>query len=107
MGARRFELIREQENRHWALYTLTTLARAALERGELERAGTLWGAVEAETARAPHQGWETGGRARYAGPLLDESREEFVTARERAQELELWDAAAIALAEDETAQTVP
>ena len=104
-GREALRLMREQENRHWALYTLTTLARAALARGDLELAGTLWGAVEGETRRVPNPGWEAA-RERYSGPLAQESRAEFLAARERAGELDLWDAAAIALGEDET-QTVP
>jgi predicted ATPase/class 3 adenylate cyclase len=99
-------LERDQENRHWARYSLTILARIALTRGQLERAGTLWGAVECESSRAPHAGWEARGRTRYAGPLLDEARPEFVNARDCA-DLDLWHAVAIALDEDELPQTVP
>jgi predicted ATPase/class 3 adenylate cyclase len=95
---------REQENRRWALYTLAGLAQTALRRGELQRAGVLWGAVESEAARAGYTNWENE-RAQRAGTLVDETQAPFLAARERGSQLDLWDAAAIALDEDD--QTVP
>lgn len=86
----------------WAVYTVAGLARAALARGELERAGLLWGAVEAEAACIPR--WEAE-RSRRAGELTEENRPEFVTAREHGRQLDLWEAAAIALGEED--HTVP
>ncbi len=47
------EMERTQENRLWALYTLAGLAQAALARGDLERAGLLWGAAEKEGESLP------------------------------------------------------
>jgi predicted ATPase/class 3 adenylate cyclase len=88
------EMVRTQENRLWALYTLAGLAQVALARDDLERAGVLWGAADAEGASIPRWSDE---RARRAGPLLEEEREPFVAARDRA--LDLWDAVAIALGE--------
>ncbi len=88
------EMERAQENRLWAMYTLAGLAQVALARGDLERAGLLWGAADAEGASIPRWADE---RARRAGPLLDEEEEPFVAARDRA--LDLWDAVAIALDE--------
>ena len=41
----RLLLEREHEHRLWALYTIAGLAQAALARGDLERAGLLWGAA--------------------------------------------------------------
>jgi tetratricopeptide (TPR) repeat protein len=89
----------EQENRLWALYTLAGLAQLALARGDLERAGILWGAAETEANALPRWPEE---RARRAGALIDEAREPFLTARDRGRELDLWDAAALALGERET-----
>jgi predicted ATPase/class 3 adenylate cyclase len=86
------EMERAQENRLWAMYTLAGLAQVALARGDLERAGFLWGAADAEGASIPRWGDE---RARRAGPLLEEEREPFVAARDRA--FDLWDAVAIAI----------
>jgi predicted ATPase len=91
------EMERAQENRLWALYTLAGLAQVALARGDLERAGLLWGAAETEGASLPRWPDE---RARRIGALVDEEREPVVAARERGRTLELWEAAAIALGED-------
>lgn len=60
-----------------------------------------------DETRAPDSGWEAQGPGTDAGALAVESRAEFVAARESARELDLWDAVAIALGEDEPAQTVP
>jgi predicted ATPase/class 3 adenylate cyclase len=88
------EMERAQENRLWSMYTLAGLGQVALARGDLERAGLLWGAADAEGASIPRWADE---RARRAGPLLEEEREPFAAARDRA--LDLWDAVAIALGE--------
>jgi tetratricopeptide (TPR) repeat protein len=96
-GRAALRLEREQENRLWAMYTIAGLARVALARGELEHAGLLWGAVNAEAAALPRWPAE---RERRGGELVDESRPEFLAACERGHELDLWDAAAIALGEE-------
>lgn len=91
------EMERTQENRLWALYTVAGLAQLALARGELERAGLLWGAADVEGKRLPRWPDE---RVRRAGALVGEERDSFVRARERGRGLDLWDAAAVALGED-------
>ncbi|MEP7224710.1 MAG: hypothetical protein ABI783_07120, partial [Actinomycetota bacterium] len=101
-GTAALQMEREQENRLWALYTIAGLAQVALARGELERAGALWGAVESEATRVPS--WEAE-RLRRGGSLLEETDPRFFVARDRGRELDLWEAAAIALGEDD--QTVP
>lgn len=88
------EMERTQENRLWALYTLAGLAQVALARGDLERAGLLWGAAEREAESLPRWPDE---RARRIGTLVEEEREAVVAARERGRELDLWEAAEIAL----------
>jgi predicted ATPase/class 3 adenylate cyclase len=90
------QMEREQENRTWALYTLAGVAQVALARGDLERAGLLWGAAETEGESLPRWADE---RAERIGPLADEDREQVVAARERGRALDLWDAAEIALGE--------
>jgi predicted ATPase/class 3 adenylate cyclase len=91
------EMERAQENRLWALYTLAGLAQVALARGDLERAGLLWGAAEKEAETLPRWPDE---RARRIGLLVDEGREPVIAARELGRALDLWDAAAVALGED-------
>jgi predicted ATPase len=93
-GLAALEMERAQENRLWALYTLAGLAQVALARGDLERAGLLWGAAEKEGESLPRWPDE---RSRRLGPLLDEDRETVGAARERGRELDLWDAAELAL----------
>jgi predicted ATPase/class 3 adenylate cyclase len=88
------EMERKQENRLWALYTLAGLAQVALACGDLERAGLLWGAAEKEGESLPRWPDE---RSRRIGALAEEDRESVVAARERGRELDLWDAAGIAL----------
>ena len=88
---------RAQENRLWALYTLAGLAQVALARGDLERAGILWGAAEREGESLPRWPDE---RARRIGALTNEDREPVVAARDRGRALDVWDAAAVALGED-------
>ena len=88
------EMQRAQENRLWALYTLAGLAQVALARGDLERAGLLWGAAEKEAETLPRWPDE---RARRIGALVDEDRALLLAARERGSALDLWEAVEIAL----------
>jgi predicted ATPase/class 3 adenylate cyclase len=92
LHALRMEL--EQENRLWGLYTLAGLAQAAHARGDLQRAGLLWGAAEKEGERLPRWPDE---RARRAGVLPEETREPFLAGVAEGRKLDLWDAASLAL----------
>jgi predicted ATPase/DNA-binding SARP family transcriptional activator len=56
-------------DRQLSVYVLAFLARAAAENGDAQRAGRLWGAVEAEEARRPLGAWE-GEREQYAARVL-------------------------------------
>ena len=100
-GAEALRLEREHGNRHWALYSLTALARVALARGDSERAGLYRGAVEVEGARSRYGAWEAS-RIDLAEGLATESSPEFAAGRERAREIEFWDVAAVALESDRT-----
>ena len=91
--------MRQQENRQWALWLMSALARAALARGQHELAGILWGAVEAETERVPSGSWQAR-RGEMADALLEETTPEFAAGVAEGRRLDLWDAAAIALGED-------
>jgi predicted ATPase/class 3 adenylate cyclase len=85
-----------------AIGTVAGLAQVALARDDLDRAGVLWGAVAAHDERM----WGVHA-ARGAEEMRNERRPAFIAAFERGLELDLWEAAAIALGEDEAAQTVP
>jgi predicted ATPase/class 3 adenylate cyclase len=100
------EILRPDENRLGVLLALTVLARVALARGDAQRAGTIWGALEAEHARTRSRIWEQRRRQR-AGPLPSEDDPRFVAAADSARDLDFWDAVAIALDELEPPQTVP
>jgi predicted ATPase/class 3 adenylate cyclase len=81
---------------------MVTLASAAVVVGRLVPAGILWGAIE----RYGTDGFGPLTRGR-AESLECESRPPFLEGVKRGRELEVWDAAAIALAELESPQTVP
>jgi predicted ATPase/class 3 adenylate cyclase len=83
------------------LGTVAGLAQVALARGDVERAGVLWGAVSAHDERM----WGVHA-IRGAEDMQKERRPAFLDALDRGRELELWDAVAIALGELEP-QTVP
>jgi hypothetical protein len=72
-------------------------ACVAAERGELERAGRLWGAIEDEQAGAPLGGWRRHREERRAR-ILELATGEFERARAAGRELSLDDAVEYALA---------
>lgn len=81
-----------------ALHHIAGLARVAQRRGDLDRAGLLWGAICVEGERVP--GWAE--RATTLGDELSTvDAPEFIAAVERGRELDVWDAVAIALGEDD------
>jgi len=71
------------------------LARTALNKGHTERAGRLWGAVEAEEKRAPPGWWlltrphERYNREPYISPLLASHDPQFERGRAEGQQLSL------------------
>jgi len=81
-----------------ALYTIAGLAQVALARGDLQRAGILWGAAEAEGERLPRWVNERGKRG---SALLEQDDLAFAAARETGRRLDIWDAAGLALGEDD------
>jgi predicted ATPase/class 3 adenylate cyclase len=99
-------IVRQDEGAQEVLPQLMALARVALTRGGSRHAGLLWGAVEAENERAPDRHWLRG-RAEWAEPLLGQADPEFLAGVEEGRRLDVWDAVAIALDEDERGQTVP
>jgi tetratricopeptide (TPR) repeat protein len=89
-------LARKIGDRQGLVYGLVHFAWIAVLRGDEERAGRLWGTVEAEEARAPVGQWETE-REDYAGRICRESPG-FTRAREDGRLLPLERAVAEALA---------
>ncbi len=83
-------------DRQGMVYSLALLAWAAAEAGDAERAGRLWGAVEAEAERGPIGQWESE-RADYAAHVQRVAGPEFERAAEAGRRLALDDAVAYAL----------
>jgi ATP/maltotriose-dependent transcriptional regulator MalT len=82
--------------RQYRIYLLALLARAAVEHGRLERAGTIWGSVEAEERHGPFGQWEREG-SDYSAPVLAHDGPEFARGRERGRSLTIDEAVAYAL----------
>ena len=86
----------ELSDRPGKIFAVGLLARAAAERGDGERAGLLWGAIEDEHAGAPLGGWR-----RHRQASLERIQElatpELEDALERGRELTLDDAVELAL----------
>jgi predicted ATPase len=91
------ELARQISDRVMAVYLLAILARLDAEAGRVERAGLLWGAIEAEETRGPVPQWETE-RDDYAGPVLAHAGRAFDVGREAGRGLPFDEAIARALA---------
>jgi predicted ATPase/class 3 adenylate cyclase len=66
----------EIHDRGGRVFGVGLLARVAAERGELERAGRLWGAIETEQVGAPNGGWIRH-RAEYEAHILGSVTPEF------------------------------
>ena len=81
---------REIEDRTSTFYGLGMLAWAAGERGDTERAVTLWTAIEAEEAKAPEAMWAMD-RDKYAAHIPDAPRPEVSLELEQAVEYALAD----------------
>lgn len=101
-ACRALVIAREHENRLRSAGAISRLAQAAFARGEVERAGVMWGAAESELTRTPTRDdleW-------FGGGLVTETNPAFTAAADRGRRLTLWDAAAVALGELEAPQTV-
>jgi predicted ATPase/class 3 adenylate cyclase len=69
-------------------FGLAQLAWAAAGRGDALRAGRLWGAIEAEEARAPLGGWAME-RAEYEAAVMEHAGPEFERGRHEGRQLSL------------------
>lgn len=88
-------LSRAMRDRKAVVYELGLLAEIDLKAGDSRRAGTLWGAAEAETERAPAGRWIHG--AVEAERVLTLADAEFEDGRKSGRELTLEDAMALTL----------
>jgi predicted ATPase len=85
-------------DRQGIVYGFGLLAWAAAGAAEAERAGRLWGAIEAEAARGPIGQWEAE-RDDYAAHVLRVAGADFDRAVEAGRRMTLDDAVAYALSE--------
>jgi predicted ATPase len=86
-------------DRRSVVYSLALLARFAAASGQAERAGRLWGAIEAEEVRGPLGTWEHD-REEYAAAILAHEGPEFARARRAGKGLSLDEAIEYALSVD-------
>ncbi len=97
-GREALVLASANDDRQRILRGLARLARIHADQGAFERAGRLWGAVEAEEQRGPLGAWGVE-RERFAAPVLVHEGAEFELGREQGRGLSLEDVVAEALAE--------
>ncbi len=83
-------------DRPGCVFGVGLLARTAAERGEAERAGRLWGAIEDSQAGAPLGGWRRH-REASAARILESGGPEFERGLAAGRELSLDDAVEVAL----------
>jgi predicted ATPase/class 3 adenylate cyclase len=88
------DLARRIEDRQNLVFALLVLALAARARGDDERAGRIWGAIETESARAPLGRWETVYRDAYEATIFSGAGEDFERGLEEGRGLSLDEAAA-------------
>jgi predicted ATPase/DNA-binding SARP family transcriptional activator len=96
------ELAQQLRDRAGRIFGVGLFAVTAAERGELERAGRLWGAIEDADAGAPLGGWRRH-RATCEARIREFAGPEFEHGRTEGHTLTLDDAVTLALARhDET-----
>jgi predicted ATPase len=86
------------QDRQLIVYLLAILSGTAAAQGHLEKAGAVWGAVEAEEGRGRVGQWEAE-REDYAARVLDHENEEFADGRAEGRRMTLSDAVDYALAD--------
>jgi tetratricopeptide (TPR) repeat protein len=91
------ELCRQCDDRQLMLFALAIVARLAASGGEDQRAGLLWGAIEAEESRGRVGQWELN-RERHASMVVKDSPE-FESGRAAGRSLSLEEAVEYALGE--------
>ncbi len=86
-------------DRQWMLWGVALAAWAACEEGRLSRAGSLWGALEGESERAPIGQWEKGERDTFAARIVRDVPE-FEQAAAEGRRLTLAETVELALSLD-------
>jgi len=86
-------------DRQWMLWGVALAAWAACEEGRLSRAGMLWGALEAESERAPVGQWEKGERDTFVARIV-RNVPEFEQAAPEGRRLTLAETVELALSLD-------
>jgi non-specific serine/threonine protein kinase len=86
-------------DRQLVVFVVALLARFAAEAGRADRAGRLWGAIEAEEARGPLGQWKNS-REEFATPVLAAAGPDFEGGRVAGRSLTLDEAVESALGED-------
>jgi hypothetical protein len=87
-GRESLAIAAQVRDRSGRVFGVGLLAAVAAERGELARAGRLWGAIEDESAFAPLGGWQRH-RDACEAMILRHTNPEFERGREKGRELEL------------------
>jgi predicted ATPase len=85
-------------DRQMMVFALARLARIAAETGREERAGLLWGAIEAEEERSRMGAWAKE-RDRLGAPVLAHEGPDFERGREKGRLLSFEEAVGLALEE--------
>jgi predicted ATPase/class 3 adenylate cyclase len=91
-------LAAQLRDRSGRIFGVGLLAAVAAERGEIRRAGRLWGSIENESAFAPLGGWQRH-RDACEALVLEHADVDFERERPRGRELELDEAVEEALAD--------
>ena len=94
------ELAKQLEDRAGQVFIVGILACVAVERGQLERGGRLWGAVEDEDAVAPLGGWRRH-REAFEARIREAAGREFDRGYAEGRQLALADAVSLALTSPE------
>jgi predicted ATPase/DNA-binding XRE family transcriptional regulator len=92
-------LVVAMEDRQRTIYFLALFAHLAVETGHPERAGRLWGAIEAEEAHGPIGQWEAD-RNNYAAPVLAHAGSDFERGRREGRRVSLREAVQVVLDAD-------
>jgi predicted ATPase/class 3 adenylate cyclase len=91
------DLARRMDDRQNMVFALVVLALAARARGDDERAGRIWGAIEAESARARIGRWESVYRQEYEQQILQGAGSALERGLEHGRNLSLAAVAAFIL----------